>query len=151
MKSKVIARLSVRKMVPWIVGLLVVTLLVFWIAWNNPGARHRDLVLVIAPFSLLGVAILFHQVFLDGGRAAWIADDKLNLGWGVKIPLADIESVEIGDYVFSPVWYATFTQKSILLKLRDGSHFPIDARHLSEPTPVVLARLRDALGLPKTA
>lgn len=151
MEYKLIARLSVRKMVPWIVGLFVVTLLVFWIAWNDPDNRYRWHMLAITPFSFLGVAILFHQVFLDGGRAAWIADEKLNLGWGVRIPLADIESAEIGDYVFRPVWYASVTQKSILLKLRDGSLFPIDARHLSEPTPVVLARLRDVLGLPKTA
>lgn len=65
--------------------------------------------------------------------------------------LGDIKDAMIGDVLVGVTAWKSYYDKYILVKLRNGGEMAIDIRYLSEPAPVVLARLRDALGLPDTA
>lgn len=141
-----------RALILWAVGLTAVG---WYLLANDFGDNEvrKWMVLPVVALAFFGFAAISWQLYFYRGKAVWIADGKLfyRVGWGCAVALGDIKDALIGDvYIGTPVW-KSYYEKYILVKLRDGGEMAIDIRYLSEPAPIVLARLRGALGLPKTA
>ncbi|MEY4706574.1 MAG: hypothetical protein RJB58_297 [Pseudomonadota bacterium] len=112
---------------------------------HDTGLR-KALLLVVAPLFLLALLSFMYRTIVRGGRAVWIANGTLYIG-ASEMPVTDVQDVRIGDFHHGAI--LVYRERSIVVKLRDGTECPIDNRYLTEPVPVVLARLREALGLPK--
>lgn len=156
MEPIVIARLAIFRMARALIlstaGLAALSWYLLTTDFGDNEVR-KWMVLPVIVLVFFTFAAISWQLYFGGGRAVWIADGKLvsKLGWGSAVALGDITDAQVGDvYIGTPV-LKSYYEKHIVVKLRDGEQMAIDIRYLSEPAPVVLARLRDALGLPKTA
>ena len=141
-----------RALILWTVGLTAVS---WYLLANNFGDNEvrKWMVLPIVALAFFGFAAISWQLYFYRGKAVWIADGKLfyRVGWGGTVVLGDIKDAMIADVLVGATAWNSYYDKYILVKLRDGGEMVIDIRYLSEPAPIVLARLRGALGLPKTA
>ena len=156
MEPIVIARLAIFRMArALILSTAGLTALSWYFLTNDFGNNEvrRWIVLAGVAVALVTFAAISWQLYFGRGRAVWIADGKLvsKLGWGSTVALGDITDAQIEDVYIGTPMLKPYYEKHIVVKLRDGGQMAIDIRYLSEPAPVVLARLRDALGLPKTA
>lgn len=155
MEPIIIARLATSRAVcGLILGTIVWAVLGWYLLTTDFGDNEarKWMVLLFVPIMLFWFAQAFLQLFLHGNKVLWITDGKLisKQGYPSTAALGDIKDAVIGDsYVGTPGWRPRY-EKAILVKLRGGGEMTIDIRYLSEPAPVVLARLRDALGLPRT-
>ena len=156
MEPIVIARLATTRMVCtlilWTAGLAALSWYLLTTDFGDNEIR-KWMVLLFVPLAFFAFAAIAWQLYRHRGKAVWIADGKLfyRLGWGGTVVLGDIKDAVIGDVLVGVTAWNTYYDKYILVKLRDGGEMAIDIRYLSEPVPIVLARLRDALELPKTA
>lgn len=127
--------------------------LLSWGYWGEPSARwfdahpHDDgthwrwnqaLTFIIGPILLLMPLYALRLWWRYGNDAVTVENGVLK-GPSVELKLSEIQDISIGrpNGWDSPV--------SIILKLRDGSQSDFPVATLTEPGPVILARLQHAL------
>ena len=143
----VIARNALGNLVLWLIILGISSGLLFWLGLMEPRDWRNIVLLVGAPLPLLAAAFLIWPRFREGDRAIWIAGENLHMG-ARQAPLNSIQDVFFHDFrgYFGFV-YAT----TIAVRSRNGDVvlYSAPVSGFTETSDVVLARLRDALGLPE--
>jgi hypothetical protein len=105
--------------------------------------------IVFVPIALLLLSI---GIYRHRGRAIWIENDRIfyrdaSLLGAVSRDMRDVVDVELGqeDTWSWPVWHP-----ALIIKFRGNGEAKIHTFPLTANGSVIRARLRDALGLPKT-
>ena len=109
----------------------------------------------VPPIAFIPIALLLLSIGISRhrGRAIWVENERISYRDGsllgaVSREVRDVEGVELGqeDSLSWPVWH-----RALIIKFRGGGQVKIHTFSLTASGSVVLARLRDAVGLPKTA
>ena len=156
MEPIVIARIATSRMVQaLILSSMGLAALCWYLLTHDFGDNEvrKWMVLPVVLLAFPAFAVTGWQLYRYRGKALWISDGKLfyKPGWSRTVLLSDIKDAVIGDVLVGVTALNSYHERYILVKLRNGGEVAIDIRYLSEPAPVVLARLRDALGLPEPA
>lgn len=149
----IVARISPARLSILLILCAAGLALLFWSYWGEPSARWFDnhpyddgtgwrwrqgMVFIIGPVLVL-LLLYSLRLWWRYGNDAVIVENGVLKGPYIELKLDEIEDMSIGrpNGWDSPV--------SIILKLRDGSHSDFPIATLTEPGPVILARLQDAL------
>lgn len=143
----VIARYSALKMPLFLILLSTMALGGIWAGLDS---GYAVLVWAGGLFGLV-VPMSIFLLIVWKGRAIQIRNGRLIYRLLVPrgIPLGEMEDVKI-EVMYEGMLPVDVSQKMIALKSHGGGTVCIPAWLLSEDAEVIVARLRDALGLPKT-